>query len=183
MVTRPEGAGLSAECPKCGDTVYAGSLRELGTRLKNHCRKRKPPPPVAVGVLPELPALFVFNCKLESQNRTTYSHWSVYNQYKKSWQKRVQQQMAAVFGLRLPYSRWRLTRWYVRANHIMDYGNLVGGAKPLIDCLITYGVIKDDNPNCFDCAYEQQQGDTARLTLELLEASCQQSDPQPSKTS
>lgn len=38
---------------------------------------------------------------------------------------------------------------------MLDYGNLVGGAKPLPDVLKSLGYIKDDAPKWFTCVYEQ----------------------------
>ncbi len=38
---------------------------------------------------------------------------------------------------------------------LLDYGNLVAGAKPIPDCLKRLGVIHDDSPKWFDCTYTQ----------------------------
>ena len=42
-------------------------------------------------------------------------------------------------------------------NRLLDYGNLVGGAKPIPDVLKRLNWIKDDSPKWFDCRYEQVQ--------------------------
>lgn len=39
--------------------------------------------------------------------------------------------------------------------HLLDYGNLVGGAKPIPDCLKALGYIRDDRPSLFTCTYTQ----------------------------
>lgn len=41
--------------------------------------------------------------------------------------------------------------------HELDYGNLVGGAKPIPDCLKRLGYIRDDCPKYFTCTYAQQK--------------------------
>lgn len=40
---------------------------------------------------------------------------------------------------------------------LLDYGNLVGGAKPIPDCLRDLGWIKDDSPAWFECEYVQHK--------------------------
>lgn len=39
--------------------------------------------------------------------------------------------------------------------HELDYGNLVGGAKPIPDVLKALGWIRDDCPKYFTCVYKQ----------------------------
>ncbi len=49
---------------------------------------------------------------------------------------------------------------------LLDYANLVGGAKPLADVLKRLGYLKDDSPKWWKCAYDQHQVPEAqRLTL------------------
>jgi ABC-type branched-subunit amino acid transport system ATPase component len=38
---------------------------------------------------------------------------------------------------------------------LVDYANFVGGAKPIPDCLIRLGYLKDDSPRWFHCDYYQ----------------------------
>ncbi|TVR43524.1 MAG: hypothetical protein EA402_09485 [Planctomycetota bacterium] len=40
-------------------------------------------------------------------------------------------------------------------NRLVDYANLVGGAKPIPDCLQRLGYLEDDSPRWFECSYEQ----------------------------
>lgn len=70
----------------------------------------------------------------------------------------------------LPESAWVLERVYTPPGKEMDYANFVGGAKPLIDGLIHYGIIVDDAPSHFHCKYEQTPGDENATYLILLEA-------------
>jgi len=57
-----------------------------------------------------------------------------------------------------------------RVGPLLDYGNLVGGAKPIPDCLIRLGYLKDDAPKWFECEYLQEKckRDEARTVIELL---------------
>jgi hypothetical protein len=48
----------------------------------------------------------------------------------------------------------RITRCAVR---LLDQDNLVGGAKSLIDCIKSAGLIEDDSPGCVDLHVEQRQ--------------------------
>jgi len=92
---------------------------------------------------------------VESQNNTTYSHWSKHHDYKRRWMATISQVMHAWRNVVLTYSEWSLERHYAPPHRQMDFANLVGGAKPLIDSLTDCGVIKDDNPDCFLCDYKQ----------------------------
>lgn len=56
-------------------------------------------------------------------------------------------------------------------NRLLDYGNLVGGAKIIPDCLKRLNYIKDDAPKWFDCDYQQRQVAIAdeRTVIEWLD--------------
>jgi hypothetical protein len=71
--------------------------------------------------------------------------------------------------MRLPWSRWRLERIWCAPKREYDFANFVGGAKPLIDCLIDHGLIYDDDPKHFTCEYEQIPGESNHTRLILLE--------------
>lgn len=118
---------------------------------------------------PELPFRVSFDRHVESQNKTTYSHWSKHFADKKDWLRRVQKAFADYHGMRLPWSSWALVRVYSSRRRLMDFANFVGGAKPLIDCLTECGVIYDDDPLHFTCSYQQVAGDTDITYLTLLE--------------
>ena len=42
-------------------------------------------------------------------------------------------------------------------NRLVDFANLVGGAKPIPDCLVRLGYLRDDSPEWLECAYEQHR--------------------------
>ena len=50
---------------------------------------------------------------------------------------------------------------------LVDYANLVGGAKPIPDCLIRLGYLRDDTPRWFHCEYFQCQVTKAEERTEL----------------
>jgi hypothetical protein len=47
--------------------------------------------------------------------------------------------------------------------HLLDFANLVAGAKPIPDILKTLGYIYDDAPRYFSCVYEQHQCPAAQV--------------------
>lgn len=118
---------------------------------------------------PKLPAVFELPRRLKSQNKTTYSHWKVHHLDKQAWTKLVGHILRPCHGLQLPWSRWSLTRLYSGREREMDFANLVGGAKPLIDTLTDYQVIVDDAPTYFSCDYSQERGGRSMTVLTLLE--------------
>lgn len=56
---------------------------------------------------------------------------------------------------RLPPAQRRIVFTRYSAGEL-DYGNLVGGAKPLVDALVKEGVLYDDKPRWLDEDYRQQ---------------------------
>jgi len=167
---------LSTVCPNCGRTVYGASLRDLVRHMKTHTCSGAPTGRYTVRtsesrfVQLDLPLIFVFNRTVLSQNMTTYNHWRAYHKDKKDWQRHVHSSFNPYSNLKLEWSSWSLVRQYGGRNKRLDYANLVGGAKPLVDLLIHYGIIKDDRDSCFSCTYDQQPVDGQTSTvLSLLE--------------
>jgi hypothetical protein len=91
-----------------------------------------------------------------SQNKTQWAHWRVANRDKREWSTALEPHLTALRGLRLEHSSWHIVRIYGHGKRELDYGNLVGGAKPIPDCLKDFGVIKDDKPENFHCDYTQR---------------------------
>jgi len=108
-------------------------------------------------VVPVLPWEIRVPLVIKSQNQSMYSHWSTYTRGRDAWQAPLGILLRPVAGLRLPWSEWRITRVWGPRNRELDYGNLVGGAKPIPDALITAGVIVDDCPANFSCDYLQRK--------------------------
>lgn len=73
-----------------------------------------------------------------------------------------------VAGLRLNWSEWQITRCWAPPRRELDYGNMVGGAKPIPDVLIEMGTIVDDKPAHFACNYLQRRCAGESYTLITL---------------
>ncbi len=104
--------------------------------------------------------------RVPSQNQSQYRHWTKYKQEKDTWFVLLRAQLTP----RQPPDhavRMRLTSYRVR---LVDYANLVGGAKPIPDALIRLGWLRDDSPRWFFCEYFQIQVPKAeeRTVLEFL---------------
>lgn len=167
---------MKSDCPVCGKTHQAGDLRKLLAAVEACCapnkkdRGRNKPQFLPAKQVPELPAVFELPKRISSQNKTTYSHWKIHYRDKQDWMRLVGTILSPCHGLRLEQSCWSLTRLYGGREKEMDFANLVGGAKPLIDCLTEYEVIVDDAPTYFTCRYSQERGGHSMtiLTLEGL---------------
>lgn len=60
-------------------------------------------------------------------------------------------------------------REYAGREKIRDYGNLVGGAKPLVDALVAVGLLIDDSPEWSEQIYEQIRGTKSAWHVGLYE--------------
>ena len=91
--------------------------------------------------------------RLPSQNNSHYRHWSHYAKERDLWfillRGQLPPQQAVQEKVRLKIVSYR--------NRLVDFANLVGGAKPIPDCLQRLGYVVDDSPKWFDCSYEQIQ--------------------------
>lgn len=97
--------------------------------------------------------VLVVRRKVPSQNASMYRHWSAYTAERDTWYVLLRAQLPPrsppTGAVRLAIRSYR--------NRLVDYANLVGGAKPIPDCLIRLGYLKDDGPEWFSCTYEQHQ--------------------------
>lgn len=150
---------LSGACTVCGRTHQADRLERLAELLDGCCR---------VAVLPTLPFRMVVPRGPLSQNRTTYAHWTVYRRDKVSWLNQLTVVAAPLVGLSLPFSRWSIHRQYSGRERAFDFANLVGGCKPIPDCLKKLSVIQDDSPGQFECQYTQSKGDQTLTVITLV---------------
>jgi len=95
--------------------------------------------------------LIVIARRLPSQNDSMYRHWRSYTRERDAWylliRSRLPPRQPVEVAVRLAIRSYRL--------RLVDYANLVGGAKPIPDVLIRLGWLKDDSPQWFTCTYEQ----------------------------
>lgn len=91
--------------------------------------------------------------RIPSQNQLHYRHWSRYTQERDAWFVLLREQLPPRQPANEPVAL--AIRSY--RSRLLDYANLVGGAKPIPDCLIRLGYLKDDAPRWFSCRYEQFQ--------------------------
>ena len=95
--------------------------------------------------------LVVIRRRVPSQNQSQYRHWSLYHQEKEAWYILLRAQFTPRKPAEEPV-RMVLRSYRTR---LVDYANLVGGAKPIPDALIRLGWLKDDSPRWFHCEYYQ----------------------------
>lgn len=89
--------------------------------------------------------------RLPSQNWSTYAHWTKYKKERDMWFVLMRQQLPPVQPVTRKI-RMKIVSYRLR---LVDFANLVGGAKPIPDNLIKLGYLKDDAPEWFECSYEQ----------------------------
>lgn len=82
-----------------------------------------------------------------------YSHWRAYTSERDTWFILMRAQLPPRDPPAVPV-RIMLRSFRTR---LVDYANLVGGAKPIPDNLKRLGYIKDDSPRWFYCEYFQTQ--------------------------
>lgn len=113
------------------------------------------------------PKLIVIRRRLPSQNDAMYRHWKTYTRERDAWFILLRTQLPPCRPVEHP------VRLAIRSyrSRLLDYANLVGGAKPIPDCLIRLGYLKDDSPSWFSCTYEQFQVPAAdhRTEIEFLD--------------
>ena len=91
--------------------------------------------------------------RVPSQNQSQYKHWRHYTRERDAWYVLLRSQLSPRVQIDEPL-RIAIRSFRTR---LVDYANLVGGAKPIPDCLIKLGYLKDDAPAWFRCTYEQFQ--------------------------
>jgi hypothetical protein len=107
--------------------------------------------------------LVVVRRRVPSQNASQYAHWSAYTRERDAWFVLLRAQLPP----RVPPDQ--PVRLVLRSyrTRLVDYANLVGGAKPIPDSLIRLGYLKDDSPRWFFCDYQQFQVAKAEERTEL----------------
>ncbi len=102
---------------------------------------------------------------LPSQNKSAWSHWRVYAKERDVWYAMIRAKLTP----RKPPEHKVLVAIVSYRNREIDYGNLVGGAKPIPDALVKLGYLKDDKPKWMECSYKQVMVKKAeeRTTIEI----------------
>ncbi len=161
---------MRCTCPHCHLPV-AGTMEEITLHLKKCGVVEKPKrapqrPERRLGCeLPELPIIFRLSRPTPSQNSTTGWHWTKKAAEARAWvaDLRLHVIAAKLENARLEWSCWRIERCYARPGRQFDFGNLVGGSKPIVDAFGPRGlnVIEDDSPDHVEVVYEQRLVDPA----------------------
>ena len=87
--------------------------------------------------------------KVESRNKLDRQHWAVKRKAKQTYQLFIRNQMRLQKIKAAKQKKYKLVILSYRKKKL-DYDNLVGGCKHLIDALIEEGFIFDDNPDYID---------------------------------
>ena len=101
--------------------------------------------------------------RVPSQNASQYRHWRNYTQERDVWFVLLRSRLPPRSPVDEPV-RMVLHSYRTR---LVDFANLVGGAKPIPDSLIRLGYLKDDSPRWFSCDYFQTQVPKAEERTEI----------------
>lgn len=101
--------------------------------------------------------------RIPSQNAAHYRHWSVYAKERDAWFVLLRAQLPPRRPVSVP------VRLAIRSyrSRLIDYANLVGGAKMIPDCLVRLGWLRDDSPRWLHGTYDQVQVPRAEERTEL----------------
>lgn len=113
--------------------------------------------------MPEPGRIIVLRRRVPSQNKTQYGHWRAYAKERDLWFMLLR---AELTPRPPPDEPVRLVLRSYRTR-LVDYANLVGGAKPIPDGLVRLGWLRDDSPRWFHCDYFQFQVGKAEERTEL----------------
>jgi hypothetical protein len=95
----------------------------------------------------------VIKRRVPSQNASQYRHWRTYTTERDAWFILLRAQLPP----RQPVAEPVRIVLHSFRTRLVDFANLVGGAKPIPDGLIRLGYLKDDSPRWFACDYHQTQ--------------------------
>ena len=105
----------------------------------------------------------VIKRRVPSQNLSQYRHWRTYTQERDAWfvllRAKLPPRQAVDEPMRIVLHSYR--------SRLVDFANLVGGAKPIPDSLVRLGYLKDDSPRWFTCDYFQTQVAKAEERTEI----------------
>ena len=113
---------------------------------------------------PEQPWSIAIARRVPSQNQFHYKHWTAYRKERDLWTVLLRAQLPQrTPPVHIPV-RLTITSFRTR---LCDYANLVGGAKPIPDCLIQLGWLKDDHPDWMEATYTQQVVEKTKERTEI----------------
>ncbi len=84
-------------------------------------------------------------------NKRGYNGTRIYGEERDAWMVLLRAKITPRQRTKVP-REMRITSY---RKILIDYGNLVGGAKMIPDCLIKLGVLWDDKPQWLKCEYLQ----------------------------
>lgn len=115
--------------------------------------------------------------RVPSQNASTYAHWRDYAAEKQAWA--ILLRAALKPRLKAPDHLMYLQIVSFRTKEL-DFANLVGGAKPIPDCLKELRYIHDDSPQWVRIDYFQHivPRDQERTEIAFFTPTIRQGDPQ-----
>lgn len=109
---------------------------------------------------------------IPSQNvlRRKYKNRHAYARLRKRfcwavWVAKLRAEVPEATGKR----RMRIVRLVGPRGRMYDYGNLVGGCKPLVDELVKAGLLVDDSPDHVIEEYDQERAPEHGVRIELVD--------------
>lgn len=117
------------------------------------------------------PVRIVLPWATPSQNELQRWHWAKRGRWQKeaAWQVALQMRLCGFFPKEMPDYRVAM-EMLRRGPRQLDYGNLVGGAKLLLDVLVKAKLMRDDSPPWLDDVYVQEVGGPASTTVIISRA-------------
>lgn len=111
--------------------------------------------------------------KSTSQNELRSNHGAARFRYKAErtwWERALRDRMTeGVVDCAKARRIVRLTRELTGRERPRDYGNLVGGLKPVLDAMVRVGVLVDDSEQWLTDIYEQQRTTERCVRIEIWE--------------
>ena len=104
--------------------------------------------------------------KILSRNELDKMHWSKRHREREQWAVAIRFEG---FGGRVPQADGPM-KINILSNRSrkLDYDNLVGGCKPILDALKKLGAIVDDKPGMVDVTYSQQGASEIGTIIEMI---------------
>ncbi len=91
--------------------------------------------------------------QIESRNKLDSKHWTYRRKQTQEWEFIIRRALAGNFEKATTKMRVIITSLRQR---LLDYDNLVGGCKGLLDAMKRIGILVDDGPKWIDTTYIQE---------------------------